>query len=134
MSPNNQTMIVVPNSGSPTGRDVVEAWYAGSDPVLLDPAIDCLALGYHTSRSRYLGAAAMIEDFFVEVGSKYKKWSVEAEKIIDAGSYVTVIGNYKALCDDDVILNFPFVHVWSVNDGKLKSVICCTDVKYRKIG
>lgn len=131
MNSHDQIMTAAPNSGSHASRDIVEAWYAASDITLLDPAIDCLALGYPTSRSRYRGAAAMIEDFFAEIGSIYKEWFVAVERIIDAGSELTVIGHYKARRGDEPISTFPFVHVWTINEGKLKSVICCTDVNNR---
>ena len=108
---------------------LVQDWYDKPDAALLSPDFGCKAIGYPTARGSYHGAKGMLDEFFAEIGRKYAKWSVEVERMIDAGDEVVVIGSYDARPNGGDDATYPFVHVWTAGGGAIRSVICCTDVR-----
>lgn len=113
----------------PKAIDLAKAWYLSPAAGLLAPDFECLAVGYPTSGTIYTRAAGMLHDFFGEISAKYETWTPKVDRMIDAGEDVTVIGSYVAKPYGGPSITAPFVHVWTSQEGLLKHVTCCTDVR-----
>ena len=108
--------------------ELVKSWYATAQSDLLDPQIDCHAIGYGTKQSRYVGRDAMLNEFFGDIGARFSEWKVHAERLIDGGKSITAMGHYDAKRDGSAAMVLPFVHVWTVENDVITAVTACTDV------
>lgn len=55
------------------------------------------------------------------------KRRAEALEFVEAGEHVSVIGRYFGTTIDGDDLVIPFLHVWTVRDGKVVGVIAAAD-------
>lgn len=107
--------------------EVMQKWFAAPDAALYADDIDWYVPGYPVPEERYHGRTAVVEEFFPKMRAHFRVWRAEATEYIEAGERVTVIGRYvgTTTAGTDVVL--PFVHVWTVRDGKIAGVIAATD-------
>ena len=110
-----------------TALDVVRAWYDTGNTDLLHQDITCHAVGYPVAQKSYFGRDAMLGGFFGEIKAQYADWSIDVERMVDAGTEVTVLGTYAARSHGGAPETFRFLHLWSITDGQLGSVTCCTE-------
>lgn len=110
--------------------ELIQAWYANCDPSLLGPDFTCTAVGYGTKKALYEGATGMLEEFFGEIGGSYEHWSLDVDRMIDAGKSITVLGAYNAKKRNEKPRRLPYVHVWDLSKGRIQCVTCFTDVTF----
>lgn len=114
-----------------TALEVVRSWYESGNTNLLSDTITCKAIGYPVSRSDYVGKGAMINDFFGEIKAQFSQWVLEVERVTGTNRDVTVLGNYLAVSSEGVGSILPFIHVWTVDDHRLTSVVAMTHMPSR---
>jgi ketosteroid isomerase-like protein len=107
--------------------DVMQRWFAKPDHALYADDIDWYVPSYPVPKERYRGRAAVVEEFFPALRAHFSVWRVEASEFIEAGERVTVVGRYLATTTGGTDVVIPFLHVWTVRDGKIASVIAAAD-------
>ena len=110
-----------------TGLDIVRAWYETGNTDLLREDIRCHAIGYPVAGKTYAGKRAMLDEFFGEIKARYAEWSITVDRMVDAGAEVTVVGTYAVRPHGGAPETLRFLHLWSLTDGQLGSVTCCTE-------
>ena len=107
--------------------DVMRRWFAKPDHSLYADDIDWYVPSYPVPEERYHGSKAVVDDFFPALRTHFTAWRAEATDFIEAGDRVTVIGRYYGTTTAGKELVIPFLHVWTVRDGKIASVIAAAD-------
>ena len=108
--------------------DVIKLWFSKPpDASLYADDIDWYVPSYPVPKERYHGRTAVAEEFFPAMRSHFTAWRAEATEYIEAGDRVTVIGRYFGTTTSGKELVIPFLHVWTVRDGKIAAVIAAAD-------
>lgn len=116
---------------SDTALEIVRSWYDSGNTELLSDTFTCKAIGYPVSRSDYVGKGAMINDFFGEIKAQFSQWALEVERVAGTDRDVTVLGTYLAVSSEGVSFTLPFIHVWTIDDHRLTSVVAMTHMPSR---
>jgi ketosteroid isomerase-like protein len=107
--------------------DVMKQWFAKPDAALYADDIDWYVPGYPVPKERYLGRTAVTDDFFPKMRAHFSAWRAEATEYIENGERVTVIGRYLGTTKAGTDVVIPFLHVWTVRNGKIAGVIAAAD-------
>jgi ketosteroid isomerase-like protein len=107
--------------------DTMQQWFAKPDAGLYADDIDWYVPGYPVPHERYSGRTAVTDDFFPAMRARFSAWKAEAKEFIEAGERVTVIGRYVGTTTSGVHVDIPFLHVWTVRNGKITAVIAAAD-------
>ncbi len=107
--------------------DVIRQWFTKPDASLYADDIDWYVPGYPVPQDRYLGRAAVVDGFFPALRAHFRVWRAVASQFIEAGEAVTVIGEYFGTSIAGVDVVIPFLHVWTVRDGKINSVVAAAN-------
>lgn len=107
--------------------EIMRQWFAKPDAALYADDIDWYVPGYPVPHERYRGRTAVAEEFFPAMRAHFSVWRAEADEFIEAGERVTVIGRYLGTTKGGADLVLPFLHVWTVRNGKIAGVIAATD-------
>lgn len=68
----------------------------------------------------YVGPQAILEGVFARLGGEWNGFSAMPEQILDAGNSVVSLGRYRGTFKKTgVAVNAQFVHVFTLNDGKI---------------
>ena len=108
--------------------DVIKLWFSKPpDDALYADDIDWYVPGYPVPKERYHGRTAVRDDFFPAMRALFSAWRAEATEFIEHGDRVTVIGRYVGTTKAGKDVVIPFLHVWTVNAGKIAGVIAAAD-------
>jgi len=108
--------------------DVIKLWFSKPpDSSLYADDIDWYVPSYPVPKERYSGRAAVTEDFFPAMRANFSAWRAEATEFIEAGDRVTVVGRYLGTTTGGKDVVIPFLHVWTVRDGKIAGVNAAAD-------
>ena len=66
----------------------------------------------------FQGAQTVAEKVFSLVPQNFDDFRADAEQFIDAGEHVVVVGRFRGRAKGGVVLDAPFVHVWTMRSGK----------------
>src|SRR4051812_44030000 len=76
----------------------------------------------------YIGANAILENVFMNLGSEWEGFSAAPDEYVDGGDMVVALGNYTGkYLSSGKSINVPFAHVWSLKDGKIVKFVQYTD-------
>jgi ketosteroid isomerase-like protein len=101
-------------------RSAYESFAAGDVPAVLalfDDAIVWTTPDSVEFGGTYHGPAGAGE-FFSHLPEHYAELSVTAEQFVEQGDTVVAIGELRGRSQSGVSFELPFVHVWTVRDGK----------------
>ncbi len=104
-------------------------WFATMDASLLAEDIEWLVPGYPVAKERYVGRNAVFGEFFPGLTSQFAEWGADTERMIDGGDDVTVIGRYRGKTMAGTAFEIPFIHVWTVKDGRVVRVVSAAHTK-----
>jgi ketosteroid isomerase-like protein len=107
--------------------ETMQQWFAKPDPLWYADDIDWYVPGYPVARERYVGRAAVTDEFFPTMRTHFSVWKIEVSELIEAGDRVTAIGRYVGTTTAGKPVVIPFLHVWTVRDRKITSVIAAAD-------
>ena len=116
-------------AGEPTAHEVMRRWFAKPAPSLLHPAIEWQVPGYPVPRSVYLGPDAVFGEFFPALRRPSGTWGAKVRDMFpaDNGERVTVVGDYEGTTLGGSPVSIPFIHVWTVRNGKVVHVVSGAD-------
>jgi ketosteroid isomerase-like protein len=60
-------------------------------------------------------------DVFAPVPENFEQFSADVEEWIDAANYLAVVGRFRGSAKSGVAVNVPFVHLWTMREGKAAS-------------
>jgi ketosteroid isomerase-like protein len=76
----------------------------------------------------YVGANAILENVFMNLGSEWEGFSAIPDEYVEGGDMVVALGNYSGKnVRSGKSMNVPFAHVWSLKDGKVVKFVQYTD-------
>jgi ketosteroid isomerase-like protein len=104
-------------------RTGYEAFGRGDVPTVLGlfaPTMDWYTPDTVRFGGRYSGPAAVAE-FFSKLPENYAELIVEPQSFVDRGDTVVVIGRHRARTAVGNAIELPWVHVWTVANGKATS-------------
>ncbi|MDQ4078076.1 MAG: nuclear transport factor 2 family protein [Chloroflexota bacterium] len=108
-----------------TLRNGYEAFNRGDIPAVLnvfDPEIEWYEPGGgRAPQGTYRGAQRVAQDVFSAVPENFDEFRAEPEQFIDARDHVVVIGRFRGKAKSGQELDTPFVHVWTMRNGKATS-------------
>jgi hypothetical protein len=87
----------------------------------MDPAIEWNeAEGFpYSDHNPYIGPDAVVEGVLGRLGSEWDGFTVNVERLLDAGDSVIALGRYTATHGTTGIpLDAQFAHVWDLRDGR----------------
>lgn len=102
---------------------VMQTWFETVDPTLLHDDVEWIVPGYPVAQEIYVGKDAVFNDFFPALKFQFAEWGAEIERMIDGGKDETVIGRYVGKTHGGAPVSVQFIHVWTVEDGKIVRVV-----------
>ncbi len=87
----------------------------------MDPAIEWNeAEGFpYSDRNPYIGPDAVVEGVLARLGSEWDGFTVNVERLLDAGDSVIALGRYTGTHGTTGIpFDAQFAHVWDLRDGR----------------
>ena len=66
----------------------------------------------------FRGPGAIAEGVFSLIPPMFDEFNPDPEQFIDAGDHVVVVGRFRGRSKRGVVLDAPFVHVWTMRNGK----------------
>lgn len=76
----------------------------------------------------YVGAQAIAENVFIKLATEWEGYSAVPEKFVAEGDTVVAIGRYGGKYrETGKSMSVPFVHVWSIAEGKIVRFVQHTD-------
>jgi ketosteroid isomerase-like protein len=76
----------------------------------------------------YVGANAILENVFMNLGSEWEGFSAVPEEYVDGGDTVVALGRYSGKrVETGKSINVPFAHLWKLADGKVVKFVQYTD-------
>jgi ketosteroid isomerase-like protein len=103
--------------------ETMQRWFAKPDHAMYADDIDWYVPGYPVPHDRYRGRSAVADEYFPALRKHYSAWRIEADEFLEAGDRVTVVGRYYGTTTAGTDVVIPFLHVWTVRDGKIAAVI-----------
>jgi ketosteroid isomerase-like protein len=107
--------------------DVMQRWFEKLDYSLLADDIDWYVAGYPVPKERYHGRAAVGEEFFPALRADFSVFRAEVEELIEAGDRVTAVGRYRGTTSGGTDVVIPYLHVWTVRNGRIARLIAVAD-------
>ena len=105
-----------------TMRGAYEAFNRADIPAVLaafDDQIEWYEPGGGAApRGTYHGTDRVGGEVFAAVPQHFEEFRAEPERFIDAGEHLVVIGRFRGRSKRGQQLDAPFVHVWTMRDGK----------------
>lgn len=74
--------------------------------------------GGRAPKGTFTGPQTVAEKVFSTVPDNFEDFRADAEQFIDAGEHVVVVGRFRGRAKSGVTLDAPFVHVWTMRNGK----------------
>jgi uncharacterized protein len=74
--------------------------------------------GGSAPKGMFRGPQAVTEQVFSMVPQTFEDFRADADGFIDAGEHVAVVGRFRGRSRSGVALDAPFVHVWTMRNGK----------------
>jgi ketosteroid isomerase-like protein len=105
-------------------RSMYDAFAQGDvDAVIarLDPGIEWNEAEHfpYADGNPYVGPDAVVHGVFARLGSEWEYWSLDIDRLLDAGDTVVACGRYRAKNRaTGGEINAQFTHVWDLQDGK----------------
>lgn len=103
--------------------DTMKKWFSGLPPELLAEDVQWHVPGYPVPRETYVGRCAVFDEFFPALRSHFAAWGSKTDEMFESGDRVTVIGAYRATTKAGKAIEIPFIHVWTVRDGRIVRVV-----------
>src|SRR6476661_865728 len=76
----------------------------------------------------YVGANAILENVFMNLGSEWEGFSAVPNEYVDGGDSVVALGTYTGKwLQTGKSINVPFAHLWKLSDGKVVKFVQYTD-------
>ena len=115
--------------------EVVKSHYDANDRrdiagMLADitPETEWIEMAGFPCAGTYLGPDAIVKNVFMALGAMFDDYTFTLERLLDAGNDVVAIGTYTARHKKTgKALKARVVHVWKVEDGKVKRFEQFTD-------
>ena len=68
----------------------------------------------------FVGPEAVVQGVFAKLMEDWDFWTLDIERMLDAGDNVVVLGRYKAKhSETGTDLDAQFAHIWWLEDGKI---------------
>jgi ketosteroid isomerase-like protein len=108
--------------------DIIKGLYnsfaTGDVPAVLgamDPMINWTEAEGFLYGGNYIGPDAILENVFAKLGTEWEQFSAVPGQFVEEGNMVVALGAYsgKYLPTGRSIINVPFVHAWTLRDGKI---------------
>lgn len=105
--------------------DTLNRWFAAPDPELLHADVEWAVPGYPVPREVFHGRDAVFGEFFPALLGQFAALRAETDELIEAadGERVTVLGRYVGTTRGGAPFAVPFVHIWTVRDGRVVRVV-----------
>lgn len=133
-TPQTQQSAATPASSARAAVDAVYAGFAAGD---IPMAISTMAPDIEWSEAQgnpyadknpYIGPDAIVSGLFARLGGEWADFAATPEEFISEGNRVVVFGRYSGVyLASGKTLDAPFVHSWTVNDGKIAKFQQYTD-------
>lgn len=82
----------------------------------------------YADKNPYIGPDAVMSGLFARQGEEWDDFSATPQEYVATGDRVVVFGRYKEVYKaTGIALDIPFVHSWTVKDGKLSAFQQYTD-------
>lgn len=82
----------------------------------------------YADKNPYIGPDAVMSGLFARLGEEWDDFSATPQEYVATGDRVVVFGRYKEVYKaTGIALDIPFVHSWTVKDGKLSAFQQYTD-------
>ena len=69
----------------------------------------------------FTGPENVANEVFAPVPENFDEFSADVEEWIDAASYLAVVGHFRGSAKSGAAVDVPFVHLWTMRDGKAAS-------------
>ena len=113
-------------------RTLYESFKTGDIPAVLgafDENISWTEAEGFPHGGTYVGANAILENVFMNLGSEWEGFSAVPAEYVDGGDTIVALGNYsgKYVKTGKSMSNVPFAHVWTLANGKVTKFVQYTD-------
>lgn len=110
--------------------DIMRRWFSPQrTPDLLAPDVVWrLSAGYPMPKHEWSGRDTILAEFLPQLRAQFQSWGAVVAQMIEAdGGRVITLGHYKGtrLTGGDVAI--PFLHVWTVADGRITALDAVAD-------
>ena len=102
--------------------DTVRRWFSPErEPGLLaEDVVWALSPGYPAPRHEWVGRAAVLGEFLPQLRARFASWGAVVSDMIEAeGGRVITLGHYRGTLHDGRPVRIPFLHVWTVAEGRI---------------
>lgn len=114
-----------------TVRKFYSSLAAGDAPAafaLLEPEIEWSEAEQSPYEGTFRGAPQIVEGVFQRIGADFDNFAAAPEEFVGQGDRVAVFGRYSGVArTSGKPLSAPFVHSWTVRDGKIARFVQYTD-------
>ena len=117
---------------SPAMRPIetMQRWFSPErEPSLLaDDVVWILSPGYPAPRHHYVGREAVLGEFLPQLRARFASWGAVVSGMFeaDAGRVITQ-GHYRGALPDGRPVTIPFLHVWTIADGRITRLDAVAD-------
>jgi ketosteroid isomerase-like protein len=95
---------------------------------LLDPQVEWTEAAQGPYEGTFRGVPAVVSQVFERLGADFENFAAEPEEFVGQGDRVAVFGTYSGkVRSTGRELKAPFVHSWTVHDGRLSRFVRYTD-------
>jgi ketosteroid isomerase-like protein len=112
-------------------RSLYESFKIGDIPAVLgafDENISWTDAEGFPHGGTYIGANAILENVFNNLGSEWEGFSAVPTEYVDGGDKIVALGNYSGkYVKTGKSINVPFAHVWTLAGGKITKFVQYTD-------
>jgi len=112
-------------------RSLYESFKIGDIPAVLgafDENISWTDAEGFPHGGTYIGANAILENVFINLGSEWEGFSAVPTEYVDGGDKIVALGNYSGkYVKTGKSINVPFAHVWTLARGKITKFVQYTD-------
>jgi uncharacterized protein len=112
-------------------RSLYESFKIGDIPAVLgafDENISWTDAEGFPHGGTYIGANAILENVFINLGSEWEGFSAVPTEYVDGGDKIVALGNYSGkYVKTGKSINVPFAHVWTLAGGKITKFVQYTD-------
>jgi ketosteroid isomerase-like protein len=112
-------------------RSLYESFKIGDIPAVLgafDENISWTDAEGFPHGGTYIGANAILENVFINLGSEWEGFSAVPTEYVDGGDKIVALGNYSGkYVKTGKSINVPFAHVWTLAGGKITEFVQYTD-------
>src|SRR5829696_5796794 len=112
-------------------RSLYESFKTGNIPAVLaafDENISWTEAEGFPHGGTYIGANAILENVFMNLGSEWEGFAAVPDEYVDGGDAVVALGNYSGKnVSSGKRMHVPFAHVWKLAGGKITKFVQYTD-------